>query len=71
MINERRGWQAFSLLTLIFQKVRIMIREAQHQRQGPNQSPEQELLKLELSPAFPLRNNLEPIKRTEGDDAKT
>lgn len=71
VINERWGWQAFSLPTLIFQKVRIMIREAQYQRQGPDQSPEQELLKLELSPEFPPRNNLESIKRKEGDNAKT
>lgn len=71
VINERQSWQALSLLTLIFQKVRIMIREAHYQRQGPNQSPEEELLKLELSPEFPPRNNLESIKKTEGNDAKT
>jgi hypothetical protein len=71
VINERWNWQAFPLLTLIFQKVRIMIRKAQYQRQSPNQSPEQEQLKLELSPEFPPRNNLESIKRTEGNDAQT
>lgn len=71
VINEQWSWQAFSLLTLIFQKVRIMIREAQYQRQAPNQSPEQEQLKLELSPEFPPRNNLESIKSMKGDDAKT
>lgn len=30
VINELWGWQAFSLLILIFQKVGIMIREAQY-----------------------------------------
>lgn len=70
MINERWNWQAFSLLTLIFQKVRIMIREAQYQRQDSDQSPEQEQLKLELSPAFPPRNNFKSIKRTDGNNSK-